>query len=192
MTKKTFGAFGVAIALALGFVAGRIELQGAAAADTGKLTALDYEEITQLINRYAYGIERAAATATTTRTCSRRTACSSTRTPTRASPQAAACSQRAAMRSRSSSAAARRGCKTKLPWTGWSHLMLNHEITATPDGAKGRIYLVQLGCAVRAVSTATAATRTSTCAPRGLAHPARTHVRERAWYAPDWQTADLN
>ena len=23
--------------------------------------------------------------------------------------------------------------------------MLNHEITATPDGAKGRIYLVQMG-----------------------------------------------
>ena len=57
MTKKTLGAFGVAIALALGFVAGRVELQGAAAADTGKLTALDYDEITQLINRYAYGID---------------------------------------------------------------------------------------------------------------------------------------
>ena len=29
-----------------------------------------------------------------------------------------------------------RGCKTKLVWTDWSHLMLNHEITPTPDGSE--------------------------------------------------------
>ena len=37
-----------------------------------------------------------------------------------------------------------KGCKTKLPWWGWSHLMLNPVITPTPDGAVGHTYLVQL------------------------------------------------
>ena len=86
-----------------------------------------------------------------------------------------------------------KGCKTKLPWTGWSHLMLNHEITATPEGAKGRIYLVQLGCAARAASTATAVTRTSTCArPRaGASSRART-CASGLGTRRTWQTPDLN
>ena len=38
-----------------------------------------------------------------------------------------------------------KGCETVLPWTDWSHLMLNHVITPSTEGATGRIYLVQLG-----------------------------------------------
>ena len=38
-----------------------------------------------------------------------------------------------------------RGCKTKLVWTDWSHMMLNHQVTPTPEGATGRIYLMQMG-----------------------------------------------
>src|SRR5215468_2472689 len=56
MTKRIISAFGVVLAIVLGFVAGRVELRGAVAADSG-LTALDYAQITQLINRYAYGID---------------------------------------------------------------------------------------------------------------------------------------
>ena len=57
MTKKTIAVLGAGVALVLGFTAGRVDLETTAAADGGKLTALDYAEITQLINRYAYGID---------------------------------------------------------------------------------------------------------------------------------------
>src|SRR4029077_5156573 len=56
MAKRIIGALGVVLAVVLGFVAGRVEVRGAVAAESG-LTALDYEQITQLIHRYAYGID---------------------------------------------------------------------------------------------------------------------------------------
>jgi len=147
MTKKTIGALGVAIALVLGFVAGRVDLHGAAAADAGKLSALDYDEITQLINRYAYGIDTCGgngydyANVFTT----------DGQFIDKNSDAGFAAGGRVLAKGRDALAelvgGGSKGCKTTLPWTGWSHLMLNHEITATPEGAKGRIYLVQLGIA---------------------------------------------
>jgi hypothetical protein len=50
----------VAAAVAIGVVVGRVGDHGRAAAQPGALTALDYQEITQLINRYAYGIDTCA------------------------------------------------------------------------------------------------------------------------------------
>ena len=49
----------VAVAAVLGFALGRSG-GGEALAQGGELTALDYQEITQLINRYAYGIDTCA------------------------------------------------------------------------------------------------------------------------------------
>ena len=42
------------------FAAGHLGDNGRAAAQSGAFTALDYQEITQLINRYAYGIDTCA------------------------------------------------------------------------------------------------------------------------------------
>jgi hypothetical protein len=193
MKKKAFGALGVVIALALGFVAGRLGLQNAAAADSGKLTALDYDEITQLINRYAYGIDTCGgngydyANVFTT----------DGQFIDKNSDAGFAAGGRVLAKGRDALAelvgGGSKGCKATLPWTGWSHLMLNHEITATPEGAKGRIYLVQLG--MRGPGTVDrhggyedVYVRT----PEGWRIKTRTHVRERAWYAKDWQTPDLN
>ena len=133
MIKKTFGVLGVALALALGFVAGRVELQSAVAADTGKLSALDYDEITQLINRYAYGIDTCGgngydyANVFTT----------DGQFIDKNSDAGFAAGGRVLAKGRDALAelvgGGSKGCKTTLPWTGWSHLMLNHEITATPE-----------------------------------------------------------
>src|SRR5690242_3496612 len=57
MSKKIIGAFGVVLVVVSSLVADRVELRGAAAAEAPALSALDYEQITQLINRYAYGID---------------------------------------------------------------------------------------------------------------------------------------
>jgi len=43
--------------MVVAFVAGRGFSEPSLHAQTGKLSALDYQEITQLINRYAYGID---------------------------------------------------------------------------------------------------------------------------------------
>ena len=193
MAKRTVGALGVAIALVLAFIAGRVGPQTAAAADAGKLSALDYDEITQLINRYAYGIDTCGgngydyANVFTT----------DGQFIDKNSDAGFAAGGRVLAKGRDALAelvgGGSKGCKTTLPWTGWSHLMLNHEITATPEGAKGRIYLVQLG--MRGPGTVDrhggyedVYVRT----PEGWRIKTRTHVRDRAWYAKDWQTPDLN
>ena len=180
MTKKTLGVFGVAIALALGFVAGRVELQGAAAADAGKLTALDYDEITQLINRYAYGIDTCGGNGydyanvfTTDGVFIDKN-----------SDAGFAAGGRVLAKGRDALAelvgGGSKGCKTKLPWTGWSHLMLNHEITATPEGAKGRIYLVQLGMrGPGSVDRHGGYEDVYVRTPEGWRIKSRTHVREQ-------------
>jgi hypothetical protein len=108
MSKKTVGAFGVAIALVLGFAAGRVGLQSAAAADGGKLTALDYDEITQLINRYAYGIDTCGGNGYDYANVF-------TTDGVFIDKNSDACSPKVVMRSRSSSAAARRAARRRCP-----------------------------------------------------------------------------
>ncbi len=86
-----------------------------------------------------------------------------------------------------------KGCKTKLIWTDWSHIMTNHVITASPEGATGRIYLLQLGIkgpgsierhgGYEDVYVKTAA---------GWRIKSRTHVRNKAWHNSLLQTPDLN
>ena len=109
------------------------------------LTALDYQEITQLINRYAYGIDTCANNGYDY---------ADVFTPDgvfidKNSDEGFRQGGRVLAKGREALATlvggGSRGCKTKLVWTDWSHLMLNHLITPTPEGATGRIYLVQLG-----------------------------------------------
>src|SRR6185436_11302456 len=52
---------GVVVLCALAFLAGRMQAgESVAQAQGSAFTALDYQEITQLINRYAYGIDTCA------------------------------------------------------------------------------------------------------------------------------------
>ena len=86
-----------------------------------------------------------------------------------------------------------RGCETKLVWTDWSHLMLNHEITPTAGGATGRVYLVQLGMTgpgsvARHGGYEDVYVRTA----EGWRIQSRTHVRNKAWHAEKLRTPDLN
>jgi hypothetical protein len=79
-----------------------------------------------------------------------------------------------------------------VAWNGWSHLMVNHVITPAPGGATGRVYLLMLGMTgpgslqrdggYEDVYVKTAG---------GWRIRSRTHVRLRAWHNPLLQTPDL-
>jgi hypothetical protein len=183
----------LAVAVVVGISIGRIGDGGRAAAQQGGFTALDYQEITQLINRYAYGIDTCANngydyanvfTADGTFT-------------DRNSDAGYSAGGRVLAQGRDALAAlvggGSRGCATKLVWTDWSHLMLNHEITPTADGATGRIYLVQLGMegpgsVARHGGYEDVYVRTA----EGWRIKSRTHVRNKAWHSEKLRTPDLN
>jgi hypothetical protein len=183
----------VALAVVTGFVLGRIGDGGNAAAQSGALSALDYQEITQLINRYAYGIDTCAnngydyANVFT----------SDGVFIDRNSDAGFAAGGRVLAQGREALATlvggGSRGCATKLVWTDWSHLMLNQEITASADGATGRVYLVQLGMqgpgsVARHGGYEDVYVRT----PEGWRIKSRTHVRDKAWHSEKLRTPDLN
>jgi hypothetical protein len=163
-----------------------------ARAQDSSLSALDYLEITQLINRYAYAIDTCADDGY---------AYADLFTPDgvfidKNSDTGFAQGGRVLARGREALAelvgGGSRGCRTKLVWTDWSHLMLNHEITPTPEGAKGRIYLVQLGMegpgsVARHGGYEDVYVRTTD----GWRIESRTHVRNKAWHHPLLQTTDL-
>jgi hypothetical protein len=195
MTKASRVRSGLAIAAAVvaAFVIGRGEQGASAQAQPGTLTALDYQEITQLVNRYAYGIDTCAnngydyANVFTT---------DGTFTDNNSDAGFAA-GGRVLARGRDALATlvggGERGCKTKLVWTDWSHLMLNHEITPTAEGAKGRVYLVQLGMSgpgsvARHGGYEDVYVRT----PEGWRIKSRMHVRDKAWHSEALRTPDLN
>ncbi|HVQ16793.1 MAG TPA: nuclear transport factor 2 family protein [Vicinamibacterales bacterium] len=176
------------------FMAGRIQFGATPVqAQERAFTALDYQEITQLINRYAYGIDTCANNGYDY---------ADVFTPDGAfidknSDAGFKAGGRVLAKGREALATlvggGSRGCKTKLVWTDWSHLMLNHEITPTPPGAKGRIYLVQMGMKgpgtiERHGGYEDVYVRT----PAGWRIQSRTHVRDKAWHNPLLQTPDLN
>lgn len=193
MTYRIPSLLALAAAVVVGFVMGRVGEGGDAHAQAAGFTALDYQEITQLINRYAYGIDTCANngydyanvfTADGTFT-------------DRNSDTGYAAGGRVLAQGREALATlvggGSRGCATKLPWTDWSHLMLNHEITPTAEGATGRIYLVQLGMqgpgsVTRHGGYEDVYVRT----PDGWRIRSRTHVRNKAWHSEKLRTPDLN
>jgi hypothetical protein len=182
----------VAVAI-VAFLAGHGDLGSRAEAKSNGFTALDYQEITQLINRYAYGIDTCANNGYDY---------ANLFTPDgvfidKNSDGGFAAGGRVLARGRDALATlvggGERGCKTKLVWTDWSHLMLNHEITPTEEGATGRVYLVQLGMngpgsVARHGGYEDVYVRTS----EGWKIKSRTHVRNKAWHSEALRTPDLN
>jgi hypothetical protein len=170
-----------------------MEQPKALAAKPAAFTALDYQEIIQLTNRYAYGID----------TCSNNgydyadVFTADGVFIDRNSDEGFRQGGRVLARGRDKLAelvgGGSRGCKTKLVWTDWSHIMTNQVITPTADGAAGRIYLLQMGVngpgsierhgGYEDVYVKTAA---------GWRIKSRTHVRNKAWHNPLLQTPDLN
>jgi hypothetical protein len=178
---------------AVAFLAGHVNLMPSAEAQAGKLTALDYQEIQQLVNRYAYGIDTCAnngydyANVFTTDGVF----------IDNNSDEGYKAGGRVLAKGRDALATlvggGERGCKTKLVWTDWSHLMLNQEITPTAEGAKGRVYLVQLGMNGPGTVTRHGGyediyVRT----PEGWRIKQRMHMRNKAWHAEALRTPDLN
>ena len=165
----------------------------AAKAADAELSALDYAQITQLINRYAYGIDTCANNGYDYANLFTEDGVFIDKN----SDAGFAAGGRVLAKGRDALAelvgGGSKGCKTKLVWTDWSHLMLNHEITATPAGAAGRVYLVQLGMrgpgsVDRHGGYEDVYVRTA----EGWRIKSRTHVRDKAWHAPALQTPDLN
>ncbi len=193
MTVQLRSLVVIAAAVVVGIAVGRSGDGGRVAAQPGALTALDYQEITQLINRYAYGIDTCAnngydyANVFT----------SDGVFIDRNSEAGFAAGGRVLAQGREALATlaggGSRGCATKPVWTDWSHLMLNHEITPTSTGATGRIYLVQLGMegpgsVARHGGYEDVYVRT----PEGWRIQSRTHVRNKAWHSEKLRTPDLN
>jgi hypothetical protein len=158
----------------------------------GTLTALDYIEIQQLANRYAQAID----------TCSNNGYdYADLYTPDGTFTDnftEEGFAKHGLVRAVGREALARvagggsLGCKN-VGWKDWSHLMVNNVVTPTPEGAKGRVYLVVIGekgpnhiqrfGGYEDVYLKTAA---------GWKIKSRTHVRAKAWSNPLLQTPDLN
>jgi hypothetical protein len=178
---------------AVAFLAGHGNLTPSAEAQAGKLTALDYQEITQLIHRYAYGIDTCAnngydyANVFTTDGVF----------IDNNSDAGYGAGGKVLAKGREALATlvggGERGCKTKLVWTDWSHLMLNQEITPTAEGAKGRVYLVQLGMnGPGTIARHGGYEDTYVRTPEGWRIKQRMHVRNKAWHSEALRTPDLN
>ena len=183
----------VVVSACVGAAASTLVEQVSAAAKAPSLTALDYQEINQLIHRYAYGID----------TCGNNGYdYADVFTPDgvfidKNSDQGFAQGGRVLATGREALATlvggGSRGCKTKLVWTDWSHLMLNHQITPTPQGATGRIYLIQLGMkGPGSVERHGGYEDVYVKTKNGWRIQSRTHVRNKAWHNPLLQTADLH
>jgi hypothetical protein len=84
------------------------------------------------------------------------------------------------------------GCRN-VGWNGWLHVMVNPVVTATPEGASGRVYLIVLGeqgpdHAQRFGGYEDEFVKTAD----GWRIKRRTHVRNKAWSHPLLQSEDLH
>jgi len=164
------------------------------AATAPKLSPADYEEITQLTHKYAYGID----------TCGNNGYdYADVFTPDgefidKNSEAGFKAGGRVLAKGRDALATliggGSRGCKTKMVWTDWSHIMTNLVLTPSADGnATGRLYLLQMdikgpGTIERHGGYEDVYVRTKD----GWRIKSRTHVRNKAWHAASLQTPDLN
>ena len=193
INRKTVAIFTCGFAVALMLVVKLPVLSHVANAQQTQLTALDYHQMTQLINRYAYGIDTCANNGYDYANVFTEDG----KFIDNNSDGGFEAGGRVLAEGREALATlvggGDRGCETKLVWTDWSHLMLNHEITPTADGATGRIYLVQLGMegpgsVARHGGYEDVYVRTA----EGWRIQSRMHVRNKAWHHPSLQTTDMN
>ena len=156
------------------------------------LTALDYAEIGQLVNRYAHAID----------TCPNNgydyadlyTAGGRFIGDVTDEGYAKKCLERAHGREELARAAGggTLGCKN-VGWNGWGHLMLNHVITPAPGGARARVYLVTIGFnGPNSIERFGGYEDFYVKTAQGWRIQTRKHVRNKAWHNPLLQSPDLN
>ena len=177
--------------------------QGSAAAPT-VLAALDYFEIEQLANRYAHAIDTCANNGYDYADLYTADGVFIDNYSEDGFSKGGVVRARGREQLAGAAGGGAQGCKKPIrgalatpgdgavAWNGWSHLMVNHIITPTSEGATGRVYLVTLGMdgpgsvardgGYEDVYVKTAA---------GWKIQSRSHVRTRAWHHPDMQTPDL-
>ena len=195
MTKNWYWLATVTLSAAVGAVttALMLSMPRVSAQAAPALGAADYQEIAQLTNRYAYGID----------TCGNNGYdYADVFTPDgefidKNSEAGFKAGGRVLAKGREALATliggGSRGCKTKLVWTDWSHIMSNLVVTPTATGATGRLYLLQMdikgpGTIERHGGYEDVYVKT----PQGWRIRSRTLVRNKQWHAPALQTADLN
>jgi hypothetical protein len=85
-----------------------------------------------------------------------------------------------------------RSCNN-VGWKDWSHLLVNHVITPSPEGATGKVYLVVVGAdGPKSVQRDGGYEDVYVKTPAGWRIKSRTHVRTKAWHNPKLQSPDLN
>jgi hypothetical protein len=158
-----------------------------------RLSPADYQEISQLTNKYAYGIDTCANNGydyADVFTADGEFIDKNSDAGFKAGGRVLAKGREALA---TLIGGGSRGCKTKLVWTDWSHIMTNLVVTPAPEGATGRLYLLQMdikgpGTIERHGGYDDVYVRTKD----GWRIKSRTHVRNKAWHAPALQTPDLN
>jgi hypothetical protein len=183
----------VVVSACVGAAASTLVEQVSAAQKTPSLSALDYQEINQLVNRYAYGIDTCANNGYDYADVFTADGAFIDKN----SDQGFAQGGRVLAKGREALATlvggGSRGCKTKLVWTDWSHIMSNVVITPSAGGATGRIYLIQLGMkGPGSIERHGGYEDVYVKTKEGWRIQSRTHVRNKAWHNPLLQTADLN
>ena len=192
MRKRTWIATVVVSVIAGACVGLWIEKRLEAQASPG-LTALDYQEIQQLTNRYAYGIDTCANNGYDYADVFTADGVFVDKNSEEGFKQGG----RVLAKGRDALATlvggGARGCKTKLVWTDWSHVMTNLVVTPTAQGAAGRIYLLQMGMkGPGSIERHGGYEDVYVKTAQGWRIQSRTHVRNKAWHNPLLQTADLN
>jgi hypothetical protein len=117
----------------------------ASAASPKALTALDYEEITQLTHLYAYGIDTCSNNGYDYADLFTADGVFIDKNTDEGFRQGGRVLAKGREALATLVGGGSRGCKTKLIWTDWSHIMANQVINPAPEGATGRIYLLQMG-----------------------------------------------
>jgi hypothetical protein len=186
MKKKLYAALLILVAAPLAWITIQAQQQ------TPTLTAQDYAEIGQLANRYAHAIDTCANNGYDY---------ADLYTPDGTFTDYVTdegYSKKGLVRARGRDELARAagggaaGCKN-VGWNGWSHLMVNHVITAAPGGARGRVYLVTIGAkGPDSVERFGGYEDVYVKTAQGWRIQSRTHVRNKAWHNPLLQSKDLN
>ena len=84
------------------------------------------------------------------------------------------------------------GCTNSARWD-LTHVMANHVITPAPEGATGRVYLIEVwgGTEPSHVLRAGGYEDVYVRTPQGWRFKSRIHVRDKAWHNPALRTPDL-
>jgi hypothetical protein len=181
------------VASLLTLAAVRAQQRPAESRPPASLTALDYIEIQQLVARYAFAIDTCADAGYEYARLYTRDGVYIDRYSDKGfaagGVRAEGYEALAAVAGGGKQAGA---CANTQRWD-LNHVLVNHVITPTAEGATGRVYLVELWGGTEPSHTLRAGgyedvyVRTA----EGWRFKTRTHVRDKAWHPPALQTPDL-